>query len=37
MSDPFNSKQTRAVLSRYSDETAKDIGYNNIMKILGMN
>lgn len=29
-------QQTRTILSMYSDETAKDIGYNNILKILGM-
>ena len=30
-------QQTRDILSMYSNETAKDIGYNNILKILGMN
>ncbi|TFG17534.1 MAG: hypothetical protein EU531_02990 [Promethearchaeota archaeon] len=29
-------QQTRTILSMYSDQTAKDIGYNNILKILGM-
>ena len=30
-------EQTREILSRYSDETATDIGYNNILTVLGMN
>ncbi len=29
-------EQTRTMLSMYSDEIAKDIGYNNILKILGI-
>ena len=29
-------QQTREVLSKYSDETIRDIGYNNILSVLGM-